>query len=131
MVASWATYPFLSNRKVNINVNVLYPNEKRGFFGQTFRKQSSLYLHGASGTGKTWFVSDLKRMRLGEMREIGPSVGHETNIIDNNEITDDEGKPIVIGDHSGDPSFFAQKSRAEYVHAQTPLGIIRISSPDC
>jgi hypothetical protein len=81
-----------------------------------FRKQGSLFLHGASGTGKTTMLEKSTGKSYEELKTISRTIGAELHLANEGEGT------FMITDVGGDPVF--ENERHRMLNEVKPLAIV-------
>ena len=102
-----------------LNVNLSLANKTKKGANKLISRQSSLFLHGATGSGKTTMLSREAGQSREDLQQISRTTGGKSHLLG------EDGKPITfVMDHGGDHRETVRNSRIRYINELRPLAII-------
>lgn len=102
-----------------LNVNLSPKNRTEDKRDPLFRKQTSLFLHGATGSGKTTMLERTAGKSTEDLMHITRTTGEETHVLGK------KGDPITfVIDHGGEAHKELENSRMSSLNQLRPLAIL-------
>lgn len=111
-------FPDIKLLVLNVNLSLTDRTEEKGAH-RLIRKQASLFLHGATGSGKTTMLERATGRSLEDLQQISRTLGKEIHLVGK------KGEPTAfVVDHGGEQNSELTKSRIRSLNQLKPLAIL-------
>lgn len=111
-----ALFPDIKLTVLNVNLSLADRTGRKG--KKLMRDQASLFLHGATGAGKTTMLERETGKNAEELKQISRTIGSEAHLIGQ------KGEVAYVVDHGGEQRKSFTKSRIRTLNELKPLAIL-------